>query len=130
MPDAATMAKLIADFHDAYEREYTYRLDAGVEIIGLHLVAASEVGKLEIVALPRTGATLEAAIKGRRAVDYATEGVHEATIYDGTRLEPGMTVIGPAVIEDPRHHRRRSPRQPRLDRRFRQYPHRHRGAET
>ncbi|MBK8082490.1 MAG: hydantoinase/oxoprolinase family protein [Devosia sp.] len=101
MPDAATMAKLIADFHDAYEREYTYRLDAGVEIIGLHLVAASEVGKLEIVALPRTGATLEAAIKGRRAVDYATEGVHEATIYDGTRLEPGMTMIGPAVIEDP-----------------------------
>ena len=92
--------QLIADFHDAYEREYTYRLDAGVEIIGLHLIASSEVGKLEIVALPRTGATIEAAIKGRRAVDYATEGVHEATIYDGDELEPGMAFAGPAVIED------------------------------
>lgn len=101
VPDAAMMAKLIADFHEAYEREYTYRLDAGVEIIGLHLVAASEVGKLEILKLPTTGATVEQAVKGRREVDYATEGVHLATIYDGTRLEPGMSFAGPAVIEDP-----------------------------
>ncbi|CAN7474870.1 5-oxoprolinase [Devosia sp. Root413D1] len=100
-PSPVSMAELIANFHDAYEREYTYRLDAGVEIIGLHLVAASEVGKLEITRLERTGASLEAAIKGRRDVDYATDGVHEATIYDGTRLEPGMSFAGPAVIEDP-----------------------------
>jgi N-methylhydantoinase A len=98
--DAATMTKLIADFHDAYEREYTYRLDAGVEIIGIHLIASSEVGKLEIVALPKTGVTIESAIKGRRQVDYATEGVHEAVIYDGDKLEPGMAFTGPAVVED------------------------------
>lgn len=100
-PDASDMATLVAAFHDAYEREYTYRLDAGVEIIGIHMVAASEVGKLEILKLPVTGATIDSAIKGRRDVDYATEGVHEATIYDGTRLEPGMSFAGPAVIEDP-----------------------------
>jgi N-methylhydantoinase A len=100
-PSPASMAELIANFHDAYEREYTYRLDAGVEIIGLHLVAASEVGKLEITRLARTGAGLEQAIKGRREVDYATEGIHEATIYDGMKLEPGMSFAGPAVIEDP-----------------------------
>lgn len=100
-PSPASMAELIANFHDAYEREYTYRLDAGVEIIGLHLVAASEVGKLEITRLEKTGASLEQAIKGRREVDYATEGIHEATIYDGMKLEPGMSFAGPAVIEDP-----------------------------
>lgn len=99
--DAATIWAMIAAFHDTYEREYTYRLDAGVEIIGLHLIAASEVGKLEIVALPVTGARLQDAVKGTRAVDYATEGVHEATIYDATRLEPGMRFPGPAIIEDP-----------------------------
>ncbi|KAB2856986.1 MAG: hydantoinase/oxoprolinase family protein, partial [Bauldia sp.] len=99
--DAATMAELVASFHTAYEREYTYRLDAGVEIIGVHLVAASEVGKLEILKLPTTGATVEQAVKGRREVDYATEGVHPATIYDGTLLEPGMSFAGPAIIEDP-----------------------------
>ena len=100
-PDAEAMETLVAAFHDAYEREYTYRLDAGVEIIGIHMIASSEVGKLEILKLPVTGATLDAAIKGRRQVDYATEGIHEATIYDGTRLEPGMRLSGPAVIEDP-----------------------------
>ncbi|MFB9949289.1 hydantoinase/oxoprolinase family protein [Rhizobium puerariae] len=94
-------ARMVSDFHEIYEREYTYRLDAGVEIIGLHLIASSEVGKLELVPLPKTGAPVENAIKGRRIVDYATEGEHEATIYDATRLEPGMSFRGPAIIEDP-----------------------------
>ncbi|GAK71976.1 hydantoin utilization protein A [Agrobacterium rubi TR3 = NBRC 13261] len=95
------MARMTADFHDVYEREYTYRLDAGVEIIGLHLIASSEVGKLELVKLPKSGADVSSAIKGRRSVDYATEGAHDATIYDATKLEPGMRFHGPAIIEDP-----------------------------
>ncbi|MAM09758.1 MAG: 5-oxoprolinase, partial [Rhizobiaceae bacterium] len=96
-----TLTTMVSEFHEIYEREYTYRLAAGVEIIGLHLVAAAEVGKLELVALPKTGAKLEDAVKGKRIVDYATEGRHEATIYDSTKFEPGMTFTGPAVIEDP-----------------------------
>lgn len=99
--DASAIADIAARFHEIYEREYTYRLPADVEIVGLHLVASAEVGKLEIVPLPVTGASLADAIKGTRPVDYATEGVHEATIYDATRLEPGMTFPGPAILEDP-----------------------------
>ncbi|QQA43564.1 hydantoinase/oxoprolinase family protein [Pelagovum pacificum] len=99
--DAETVKQMIADFHVAYEREYTYTLDAAVEVTGIHLIASSEVGKLEIVPLPTTGATVEDAVKGRREVDYATEGRHEATIYDGEKLEPGMTLTGPAIVEDP-----------------------------
>jgi N-methylhydantoinase A len=99
--DAAAHAALKARFHELYEREYTYRLAAPVEIVGLHLVAAAEVGKLALAEAPVSGAGLVAAVKGRRAVDYATEGVHEATIYESDRLEPGMNFIGPAIIEDP-----------------------------
>ena len=91
---------MIAQFHVNYEREYTYTLDAAVEVTGIHLIASSEVGKLEIVPLPKTGATLADATKGRRMVDYATEGSHEADVYDGDRLEPGMSFVGPAIIED------------------------------
>ncbi|GKY87722.1 hydantoinase/oxoprolinase family protein [Sinisalibacter aestuarii] len=93
--------KMIAEFHVNYEREYTYTLDAAVEVTGIHLIASSEVGKLEIVPIPTTGATIADAVKGRRDVDYATEGVHLATIYDGEKLEPGMSFAGPAIIEDP-----------------------------
>ncbi|HLW91292.1 MAG TPA: hydantoinase/oxoprolinase family protein [Roseiarcus sp.] len=96
-----TVADLISRFHTIYEREYTYRLDAPVEVVGLHLVASAEVGKLEIAPLPKTGAALATALKGRRLVDYATEGAHQADIYDAEKLEPGMSFAGPAVIEDP-----------------------------
>ena len=37
---------IAAAFHESYEREYTYRLDAPVEFVGAHLVAIAEVGKL------------------------------------------------------------------------------------
>lgn len=97
---ADTVRKMIADFHVAYEREYTYTLDAAVEVTGIHLIASTQVGKLDIVPLPTTGATVNDAIKSRRSVDFATEGVHEAVIYDGEKLEPGMSFEGPAIIED------------------------------
>ena len=98
---AETIAAIEANFHETYEREYTYRLDAPVELVGIHLVASAEVGKLTMTKKEPTGTPASAAEKGRRMVDYALEGSHEAVIYDGTRLEPGMAFDGPAVIEDP-----------------------------
>jgi N-methylhydantoinase A len=42
---------------------------------------------------------VEDALKGRRIVDYALEGLHETRIYAGELLEPGMQLEGPAIIE-------------------------------
>jgi N-methylhydantoinase A len=97
--DAAAVAQVAETFHRSYEREYTYRLDAPVEFVGTHVVAVAEVGKLAPVPLPTTGRSLDAARKGRRRVDYATEGVHDADVYDGDLLEPGMSFDGPAIVE-------------------------------
>jgi N-methylhydantoinase A len=97
--DPAAVAEITEAFHRAYEREYTYRLDAPVEFVGAHIVATAEVGKLAPVPLPTTGRTLDDARKGRRTVDYATEAVHEADVYAGELLEPGMTFDGPAIVE-------------------------------
>jgi N-methylhydantoinase A len=99
--DARSVEAMLDRFHAVYQREYTYRLPAPVEIVGLHLVASAEVGKLELRKQPVTGASLASAVKGRRTVDYALEGVHVADIYDADRLEPGMTFTGPAIVEDP-----------------------------
>lgn len=96
----AGLTKIIEDFHNAYEREYTYRLDAPVEMVGIHLVARAEVGKLEMVPAALGDADASAAKKGMRRVDYALEGKHDATIYDGEKLMPGMAFDGPAVVED------------------------------
>jgi N-methylhydantoinase A len=70
-------------------------------MVGIHLVASAEVGKLKMAKRDATGTSPAAAVKGRRKVDYALEGVHEATIYDGEKLEPGMAFTGPAIVEDP-----------------------------
>jgi N-methylhydantoinase A len=97
--DPAAVDEIAESFHRAYEREYTYRLDAPIEFVGTHVVAIAEMGKLAPMPLPATGRELTDAVKGRRSVDYATEGVHEADVYDGALLEPGMTLDGPAIIE-------------------------------
>jgi N-methylhydantoinase A len=96
----AALARIAEDFHEAYEREYTYRLDAPVEMVGIHLVAKAEVGKLEMRPEKLGGTDASSAIKGKRMVDYAQEGRHQAQIYDGEALCPGMAFNGPAVIED------------------------------
>ncbi|MCV9999744.1 hydantoinase/oxoprolinase family protein [Pararhizobium sp. YC-54] len=97
----ARLAGIETAFHETYEREYTYRLDAPVELVGIHLVASAEVGKLKMQERPLGPASASAALKGVRSVDYALEGIHKAEIYNGEKLEPGMAFAGPAVIEDP-----------------------------
>ncbi len=93
-------ARIEHRFHTLYEQHYTYCLDAPVEIVGFHLVAIAQIDKLIPEALPATGRTLEAARKGHRVVDYATDGIHDAAIYDYALLEPLMCFDGPAIVED------------------------------
>jgi N-methylhydantoinase A len=97
--DAAAIDTIADTFHTSYEREYTYRLDAPVEFVGAHVVAIAEVGKLTPAPLPVTGRQLADARKGRRRVDYALEGAHDADIYVGELLEPRMSFDGPAIVE-------------------------------
>jgi N-methylhydantoinase A len=104
LPDStitsAQIEAIVEHFHANYEREYTYRLDAPAELVCYHLVAIGEVDKLVPEKRPMTGRKLETAIKGLREVDYVEAGMQKATIYDGDALEPGMSFIGPAIIEE------------------------------
>jgi len=97
----ADQVKAIRDrFHTDYEREYTYQLAAPVELVCYHLIVIAEVDKLKPEKLPTTGRKIEAAVKEHREVDYVEAGIHRATIYDGDALEPGMSFVGPAIIEE------------------------------
>jgi N-methylhydantoinase A len=104
LPDGAiTSAQIdtiVENFRTNFEREYTYRLDAPAELVCYHLVAIAEVDKLKPEVHPRTGRNVEAAVKGRREVDFVEAGIHQATIYNGDALEPGMSFVGPAIIEE------------------------------
>ncbi len=104
LPEGAIAAEQIEAirerFDTDYEREYTYRLTAPVELVCYHLIAIAEVDKLKPGKFPTTGRKTDQAIKEHRQVDYVEAGVHRATIYDGDALEPGMSFVGPAIIEE------------------------------
>ncbi len=92
--------EILEHFHTNYEREYTYRLAAPVELVTYHLIALAEVDKLKPEKLPPADGKAEDAIKGQREVDYLEEGTHLATLYNGDALAPGMSFTGPAIIEE------------------------------
>ncbi|MEZ4658145.1 MAG: hydantoinase/oxoprolinase family protein [Caldilineaceae bacterium] len=98
--DAESLAAIVEHFHTTYEREYTYRLEAPVELVTFHLIAFAEVDKLTPQVLPAGAQDASQAVKGQREVDYLDAGVHPATIYDGGALQRGMNFVGPAVIEE------------------------------
>jgi N-methylhydantoinase A len=98
---ADPVEQAIAAFHEAHEKRYTYRMDAPVELVNFHLVAILAVEKPELVERARTGASVEDARIGSREVDFDQQGIHQAAIYDGLRMEPGMALTGPAVIQEP-----------------------------
>ncbi|NKB39277.1 MAG: hydantoinase/oxoprolinase family protein [Gammaproteobacteria bacterium] len=88
-------------FHQAHEHNFTYRLGNDVQIVNFHLVAKVLVEKPDPARKKITGIKIEDTILHKRIVDYDAHGIHEATIYDGDRLEPGMQLSGPAVIQEP-----------------------------
>ena len=95
------LAAVTENFHQVYEQAYTYRLDAPIEVVNLHLVAYGEVEKSELQSLPQAESdNASAACPGQRVVDYDTAGIHTANIYRREKLLPGMVVNGPAVIEE------------------------------
>lgn len=104
LPDGAIAMEQIEAirrrFDADYEREYTYTLKAPVELVAYHLVALAEVDKLQPEKLPKAGRKLEDAVKAQRDVDYVDVGTHRATVYNGDILEPGMSFVGPAIIEE------------------------------
>ena len=94
------MVEILEHFHANYEREYTYRLAAPVELVTYHLIAIAAVDKLHPEKAASSGRSTSAATKGQREVDYVDAGVHDAHLYDGDLLEPGMRFAGPAIIEE------------------------------
>ena len=97
--DAGVLSGVAESFHSAYEREYTYRLQAPIELVGVHVVALAEVGKLAPVELPRAGRSPREARKEQREVDFASGGIHVADVFAGELLDPGVAFEGPAVVE-------------------------------
>ena len=91
---------IVLDFHNQYEKEFTYRLDSQVDMIQFHLVAVAKIDKPALEKRNRSGLKVEDTIKEKRFVDFDEMGEHESAIYNFDKLEPGMEFMGPAIVED------------------------------
>lgn len=97
--NARSVEAIIAEFRDAYEREYTYRLDNDVEAVTYSVTAYAAVDRPQLAVLEHEGAAASA-IKGTRDVDFDSLGVHKTTIYDRSKLGRGASFYGPAIVEE------------------------------
>ena len=89
---------IIEKFHEAHEKQYTFRLEARVELVNFHLVAEVAVNKPDFPKMEKLGKKLEDAIVGKDEIDFDDLGVQTGTYYHRDGLEPEMTLQGPAVI--------------------------------
>ena len=98
--DAAAMVDLSGEFASTYERLYTHLYDgARIEIINFRVRCTAGTPSLTM-RLDGAGAP-GAALKGTRRIYLPETGeMAEAEVYDRYALAPGMSVAGPAVIEE------------------------------
>jgi len=90
-------ADLAEQFHRRHESEYTFRLDAAIEVVNLHAVIIGHVDKPSM-AVKAEGPTPPPV--GVRQVDFAEGGVHASAIHDRKALPAGAEIAGPAIIEE------------------------------
>ena len=97
----ADLRRFRAAFDEAYADRYGYASpEEPVEIVNWKLSAVAAGARLTLPKqTPRGGA--DQALKARRAAYFPEKGGYvETPVYDRYRLSPGVTLVGPAVIEE------------------------------
>jgi len=98
---AGVIPQINERFHALHEQTYTFRLDTPVELVNYHVTAFGRVAKPEFKKLDGHSGSLDQARKGTRRVNFDELGFHQAAIYERDRLPVGVSLPGPAVIEEP-----------------------------
>ena len=94
------MDEIVSHFHDVYKQVYGYsRPEMTVELVYLRVVASGEVDKPRVKAQGSATQKPSEAIKSRRPV-YFDGSFEDCDVYDRSKLEPGSTIDGPAVVEE------------------------------
>ncbi|MSO54720.1 MAG: hydantoinase/oxoprolinase family protein [Rhodospirillales bacterium] len=86
-------------FRQAHDRLYRIRLEVEVEVVTLHLTAYQPIAKPKLIERKAPPASSDPARTGKRQVRLGGVTV-EVTVYDRTRLVPGMRLDGPAIAEE------------------------------
>ncbi len=91
---------LVETFHREHRRLYTYDLpSAPVELVNLRVVAVGALPQRAAPTLSLNGGDLASARRGHREVYFTGRGRTTTPCYARSRLVPGMTIDGPAIVD-------------------------------
>jgi N-methylhydantoinase A len=96
----ATVTETAERFHERHERTYNFRLEDPIEVVNLRLTATHPVEKPEMTGIDG-GASLEAARKETRVVDFDEAGERDTPVFEREALPVGEPTAGPVVVEEP-----------------------------
>ena len=98
--DAAALARVRASFDEVYAARYGYANPAEpVEVVTWKLSAVASTPRVSLPkAASRAGESIRKGV--RKAYFPETRGYVDCPIYDRYRLGPGMTLPGPAIVEE------------------------------
>lgn len=98
----------INDLVDRFERKYeelygkdTSTREAGVEITGFRLNGTAPVPKTLMSKSESNPNAKVSSVSERNVYLYEIKDYVTARVYDGAQLQPGMDLLGPAIIEHP-----------------------------
>lgn len=95
------LSALIERFHGLHERAYAFRLDDPVEVVNYHVAAWGTVKKPSLRDADAGAASISAARKKDRRVQFEGLGWTNARVYERDKLPIDRLIEGPAVIEEP-----------------------------
>lgn len=100
--EAEAAAEFISRFKDRYRELYHYVPDhTPIELLTWRVRVSGQRAPVKPARLPAAGADLSRASKGERRAFFAKCGDFVMTpVYDRYRLGAGMTIAGPAIIEE------------------------------
>lgn len=95
-----TREQIISSFHELHEQNYTFNLpNTETEIVNIHLTGFGQVDKIKPLELQESPDG-ENALLEMRDVYFEDDGWVETAVYVRDKMGKGMTVQGPAIIEE------------------------------
>jgi N-methylhydantoinase A len=96
----AGLDALVAAFHAAHEKAYTFRLkDTAIELVTFHLAAEIDTPRIGMPEISVDG-TSDDAVIGRRKLHVGGGEAASALVYDRDQLPSGVRFAGPALVEE------------------------------
>lgn len=97
------MSAILDDFHKRHEELYTYSEPHNpVELVNIESTMVGNVSKPNFKTLVSRGTSAEDALIGYRPALFDAEGHWiDTAVYSGPKLDVGIDILGPAVVEEP-----------------------------